>query len=115
MGGVMNNLNPQTLQSIALISNILMWIFGIFLAVIFGLLKQSLKSEREQLSQKIDTAVTAITNFGVKFEEFQKDVLKNYVEKSELIRNSEAHEELWKEINKLRERVARVEPRGEGS
>jgi len=89
------------------LAGLILFVLGIVFALISFLIQRSVFKHMDDIKILIE---------GIRndFSIFKDEVMRDFVRKDDFDKNDEAHKNLWDEINKLRERVAKHEGQTSG-
>ncbi|MFX0132496.1 MAG: hypothetical protein ACFFDN_02500 [Candidatus Hodarchaeota archaeon] len=80
--------------------------FSVGVSVTFAFMAFLLK---KSIVEKLDNVELRINEVAEKITSFREEVIKDYVRREDYAKNENSHREMWKEINEVRERIAKVE------
>jgi len=90
------------MQLIPVIASIFIFVLGVLFSIIAVLFKKA-------IFKKLDDLVLQVKETVEKVDAINKELLTNYVRKSDFSSNERSHKELWLEIGSLKERITTVE------
>ena len=79
------------------------WVISVAIFILSALFSTISYLTKKTVIEKIENLSVDIKELSSKFQNFEIDVIKNYVTKNEYAQNIQAHENIWEKVNEHRD------------